>query len=184
MTKHRRRFSLIFSSIEATPILVRTSSFLTLSLRVLPHIQRNMRISERIRKDEKIFTQETRRWRKSTVRLAKIIFLPLGRLFKVLKQVWWKGNADAASSQSFLPENFPSRLSLSVPKQVCPPVWKLLHRKTSTSNHTAPSSCGLCYKLDHEIDIGELFMAKQHDLTNQSLSGNLQFLWNMESGNW
>ena len=35
---HRRRFSLIFSSIEATPILVRISSFLTLSLRVLPHI--------------------------------------------------------------------------------------------------------------------------------------------------
>jgi len=35
---HRRRFSLIFSFIEATPILVRISSFLTLSLWVLPHI--------------------------------------------------------------------------------------------------------------------------------------------------
>ena len=34
---HRRRFSLIFSYIEATPILIRISSFLTLSLRVLPH---------------------------------------------------------------------------------------------------------------------------------------------------
>ena len=34
---HRRRFSLIFSSIGATPILVRISLFLTLSLRVLPH---------------------------------------------------------------------------------------------------------------------------------------------------
>ena len=42
---HRRWFSLIFSSIEATPILIRISSFLTLSLRVLPHIQRSMRIS-------------------------------------------------------------------------------------------------------------------------------------------
>jgi len=42
---HRRRFSLIFSSIEATPILVRISSFLTLSLCVLRRIQRSMRIS-------------------------------------------------------------------------------------------------------------------------------------------
>ena len=42
---HRRQFSLIFSSIEAIPILVRISSFFTLSLRVLPHIQLSMRIS-------------------------------------------------------------------------------------------------------------------------------------------
>ena len=35
---HRRWFSLIFSSIGATPILVRISSFLTLSLLVLSHI--------------------------------------------------------------------------------------------------------------------------------------------------
>jgi len=42
---HRRWFSLIFSSIGATLILVRISSFLTLSLIVLPHIQRSMRIS-------------------------------------------------------------------------------------------------------------------------------------------
>ena len=42
---HHRRFFLIFSSISATPILVRISSFLTLSLLVLPHIQRSMRIS-------------------------------------------------------------------------------------------------------------------------------------------
>jgi len=44
MAKHHKRFSLIFSSIGATPILVRIS-FLTLSLLVLPHIQRSMRIS-------------------------------------------------------------------------------------------------------------------------------------------
>ena len=42
---HRRRFSLIFYSIEATRILVRIFWFLTLSLRVLPHIQRSIRIS-------------------------------------------------------------------------------------------------------------------------------------------
>jgi len=44
-SNHRTQFSLIFSSIEAIPILVRISSFLTLSLRVLSHIQRSMRIS-------------------------------------------------------------------------------------------------------------------------------------------
>ena len=43
--KHRRRSSLIFSSIEAIPILVWIFSFLTLSLCVLLHIQRSMRIS-------------------------------------------------------------------------------------------------------------------------------------------
>ena len=42
---HRRRFYLIFSSIEATPILIRISPFLILSLRVLPHIQQSIRIS-------------------------------------------------------------------------------------------------------------------------------------------
>ena len=42
---YRRRFSLIFSYTEVIPILVWISSFLTLSLRVLPHIQRSMRIS-------------------------------------------------------------------------------------------------------------------------------------------
>jgi len=42
---HRKRFSLIFSFIEVTPILIRISSFLSLSLIVLPHIQRSMRIS-------------------------------------------------------------------------------------------------------------------------------------------
>ena len=42
---HCRRFSLIFSSIEATPFLVRISTFLTLSLLMLPQIQRSMRIS-------------------------------------------------------------------------------------------------------------------------------------------
>ena len=42
---HLRRFFLIFSSIKATPILVQITSFLTLSHRVLPHIQRNMHIS-------------------------------------------------------------------------------------------------------------------------------------------
>ena len=36
---HRMQFSLIFSSIGAMPILVRISSFLTLSLIVLSHIQ-------------------------------------------------------------------------------------------------------------------------------------------------
>jgi len=41
---HRRRFSL-FSFIEDTSLLVRISSFLILSLLVLPHIQRSMRIS-------------------------------------------------------------------------------------------------------------------------------------------
>ena len=39
---HRRQFSLIFSPIQATPILVRISSFLTLSLYVLLHIQRSI----------------------------------------------------------------------------------------------------------------------------------------------
>jgi len=42
---HRWWFSLIFSSIGATLILVRRSSFLTLSILVLPHIQRSMHIS-------------------------------------------------------------------------------------------------------------------------------------------
>jgi len=42
---HHRRFSLIFSSIESTPILVRIFSIFTLYLLVLPHIQRSMRIS-------------------------------------------------------------------------------------------------------------------------------------------
>ena len=45
LPNYRRRFSLIFSSIEATLILVRIFSFLTLSLRVRLHIQRSMRIS-------------------------------------------------------------------------------------------------------------------------------------------
>ena len=44
-SNHHRQFSLIFSSIEATPIVVRISTFLTLSLLILPHIQRSMRIS-------------------------------------------------------------------------------------------------------------------------------------------
>ena len=42
---YRWRCSLIFSSMEAMPILVRISSFVTLSLIVLPHIQWSMRIS-------------------------------------------------------------------------------------------------------------------------------------------
>ena len=44
-SNHRRQFSFIFSYIEVTPILVRISAFLTLSLLVLPHIQRSIRIS-------------------------------------------------------------------------------------------------------------------------------------------
>ena len=42
---HRRRYSLLFYSIGVTSILVRIFSFLTLSLLVLPHIQRSVRIS-------------------------------------------------------------------------------------------------------------------------------------------
>ena len=42
---HCRRFSLIFSSIGAIPILVRIFSFLILSLLVLPHIPWSTRIS-------------------------------------------------------------------------------------------------------------------------------------------
>ena len=38
-TCHHRWFSFIFSSIGVTPILIQISSFLTLSLLVLPHIQ-------------------------------------------------------------------------------------------------------------------------------------------------
>ena len=42
---HRRRFSLIFFFIVSTPILVQIFSLLILSLCVLSHIQRSMRIS-------------------------------------------------------------------------------------------------------------------------------------------
>ena len=45
LPNHHRWFSLIFFCIGDTPILVRISLFLILSLLVLPHIQQNMRIS-------------------------------------------------------------------------------------------------------------------------------------------